>query len=160
MASSETRSRLQWRGRRHLVGRTGSGHEVEVDTAGQNGGDDAAAQPLETFLTGLGACSAVDVLAILEKMRFTLTSFALDMDAPRRDEHPRIWRELHLTYEVQSPDATLEGVTRAVRLSLMRYCSASAMVRPTVPLIARIRLNGTESEPLDLSAPVGGPGDD
>lgn len=159
MASGETRCRLEWQERRHLVGRTGSGHEVHVDTAQQNGGDDAAAQPLETFLTGLGACSAVDVLAILEKMRFVVTAFAVDMEAPRRDEHPRIWRALHITYDVQSPDATLEGVRRAVLLSLTRYCSASAMVSATVPVVARIRLNGEESGPLDLSEAIAaGPG--
>jgi putative redox protein len=151
MASAETRSRLEWRGRRQLVAKTGSGHEVRIDTAAENGGDNSAAQPLETFMTGMGACSAVDVLSILEKMRFTLTSFALDMDAPRREEHPRVWREMHLTYELESPDATPEGVRRAVMLSLTRYCSATAMVRSSVPAVVRVRLNGEELEPIDLA---------
>jgi putative redox protein len=149
---AETRSRLVWQGHRHLVAHTGSGHEVHVDTTVENGGDGLAAQPLETFLSGLGACSAVDVLSILEKMRVHLVGFAVDMTAPRRDTHPRVWTELRLRYEVESPDATADGVRRAVTLSLTRYCSASAMVRAGVPITAEIRLNDEALEPIVLPA--------
>ncbi len=149
---AETRSRLVWQGHRHLVAHTGSGHEVHVDTTVENGGDGLAAQPLETFLSGLGACSAMDVLSILEKMRVHLVGFAVDMSAPRRDTHPRVWTELRLRYEVESPDATADGVRRAVTLSLTRYCSASAMVRAGVPITAEIRLNDEALEPIVLPA--------
>jgi putative redox protein len=146
--AAETRSRLVWQGHRHLVAHTGSGHEVHIDTSVENGGDGLAAQPLETFMSGLGACSAVDVLSILEKMRVHLEAFAVDMVAPRREEHPRVWTEVRLRYEVTSPDATPEGVRRAVELSLTRYCSASAMVGAGVPLTADIRLNDRALEPV------------
>lgn len=157
MAGRETRTRLIWHGRRQLVATTGTGHEMRVDTTPQAGGDDTAAQPLETFLTGLGACTAMDVLAILEKMRFTLERFSLELVGPRREEHPRVWTELALRYEVDSPDATAEGVRRAVTLSLTRYCSATAMVHGSgVPVRAAIVLNGQELEPvrLETGAPV------
>lgn len=149
---AETRSRLVWQGHRHLVAHTGSGHDVHVDTTEDHGGDGLAAQPLETFLSGLGACSAMDVLSILEKMRVHLTRFAVDMSAPRRETHPMVWTELHLRYEVESPDATAEGVRRAVVLSLTRYCSASAMVRAAVPIVAEIRLNDEALAPVELPA--------
>ncbi len=152
--ASETRSRLVWQGRRHLVAHTGSGHEVHIDASVENGGDDLAAAPLETFLSGLGACSAMDVLAILEKMRLRLDAFSVDMAGPRREEHPRIWTELRLVYEVTSPDATAEGVRRAVELSLTRYCSASAMVGAGVPIRAEIRLNDQALEPVVMPARV------
>ena len=148
--ASETRSRLVWQGHRHLVGHTGSGHEVHIDTAVENGGDGLAAQPLETFMTGLGACSAVDVLSILEKMRVRIDAFAVDLSAPRREAHPRVWTELSIRYEVESRDATADGVRRAVELSLTRYCSASAMVHASVPITAEIRLNDEALEPVVL----------
>jgi putative redox protein len=135
-----------------LVAQTGSGHEVHIDLGVDNGGDGLSAQPLETFLSGLGACSGVDVLAILEKMRFRLDAFVVDLRAPRREEHPRIWTEVFLRYEVVSPDATAEGVRRAVSLSLTRYCSASAMVGVGVPIHAEIRLNDEALEPVVLTA--------
>jgi putative redox protein len=152
VASAQTRSRLVWHGQRNLVATTGTGHEVRVDTTVDAAGQDSAAQPLETFLTGLGACTAMDVLAILEKMRFTVASFTLDLRAPRREEHPRVWTALEMEYAVESPDATAEGVRRAVTLSLTRYCSATAMVRSIVPVHARIVLNATELEPVELAA--------
>ena len=152
--AAETRSRLVWQGRRHLVASTGSGHEVHVDAAVENDGDGLAAQPLETFLSGLGACSAMDVLSILDKMRVHLEGFAVDMSAPRREAHPLVWTELRLRYEVTSPDATAEGVRRAVMLSLTRYCSASAMVGAAVPIRAEVRLNGKALDPVVLPAPA------
>jgi putative redox protein len=139
--AGETKARLVWTGGLRLVGTSGSGHSLVVDGRSEHGGEETAPQPLETFLSGLGACTAMDVLSILRRMRRQVTSFEMELRAPRRDEHPRIWTELSITYRVQSPDATEAETLRAVQLSLDRYCSATAMVRATVPVRAQVILN-------------------
>jgi len=150
----ETRTRLVWNGGYRLTATTGSGHEIHLDTAIDGGGENSGPGPIETFMTGLGACTSVDVVSILEKMRLTLTSLAVELQAERREEHPRIWKRLEIHYIVESPDAPAERVRHAVELSLTKYCSASAMVHETVPVVAQITLNGERLEPVPIGVAV------
>ncbi len=106
--------------------------------------------PMDAVQAALAGCTGVDVVSILAKMRKTLKSLRIQVDATRREEQPRIYTRLHLTYHVDGPDLDPASVTRAVRLSQDKYCSVAAMLRPAVDLSWGIVLNGEE-----LPAPPG-----
>jgi putative redox protein len=98
--------------------------------------------PMEATQGALAACTGMDVVSILEKMRKTLSAFRIEVEAVRSDEHPRIYTDLTLVYYLDGPDLDDASVTRAIELSQDKYCSVAAMLRPTVHIGRRIILNG------------------
>lgn len=154
-ASSETAVDLAWVRRREFLAHTSSGHSVVCDARESDGGTNSAPQPLELFLTGLGNCSALDVVSILERMRVGIDGLHVSLRAPRVDTQPRVWRQVHLRYELTSPDAAPHQLERAVRLSMETYCSASAMLAQSVPIHAQAVLNGRVVADISLSGTPG-----
>ena len=98
--------------------------------------------PTEAVQAAVAACTGMDVVSILQKMRKTLSTLRIEVEATRRDEHPRIYTHLVLIYYLEGPDLDEASVQRAVHLSLEKYCSVAAMLRPTVQLAYRIHMNG------------------
>jgi len=98
--------------------------------------------PMEAVQAAVAGCTGMDVVSILQKMRKVPASFRIEVDVQRRDEHPRIYTRMLLTYHLEGPDLDLASVIRAVHLSQEKYCSVAAMLRPTVDLGYRILLNG------------------
>lgn len=125
-------AQLRWLGPNlQLEGMTASGQIVKLDSTS----DKAAAigpSPLELVLQALGGCTMMDIVSILQKMRRTITALALEINAERREEYPRIFTHIHLLYKLVSPDTTASELERAIKLSEEKYCSVSGMLRPTV----------------------------
>ncbi len=112
-----------------LVGRNERGHETFFDVSKAAGGDSSAATPFEILVESMAACSFLDVLTILRKKRLTVDDMRIAVEADRTDTHPKVLTKAHMTYELRSPDATLQDLERAVELSQATYCAVSAVVR-------------------------------
>ncbi len=105
--------------------------------------------PTETVQAAVAVCTGIDIVMILGKMRKTLSALRVEVEAVRREEEPRIYTDLTLVYHVDGPELDEASVRRAVALSEEKYCSVSAMLRPTVRLGYRIILNGRAIDPAD-----------
>lgn len=103
--------------------------------------------PMDTVQAALAACTGMDVVLILQKMRKTLESFRVEVEPVRRQEHPRVFTRLDLTYYLEGADLDEASVARAVHLSHEKYCSVSAMLSATVEIGSRIFLNGKAVDP-------------
>jgi len=69
---------------------------------------------MDTLLLALAACTASDVVSILEKMRFPVRGMTVDATAERRPEHPKRFTSVVLTYRIRAPGAPEERVRRAI----------------------------------------------
>lgn len=98
--------------------------------------------PMDAVQGAVAACTGMDVVSILEKMRKTIQAFRVEVEVIRREEHPRIFTDLTLVYYLDGPDLDDASVERAIDLSQDKYCSVAAMLQPTVRLGKRIVLNG------------------
>ena len=98
--------------------------------------------PMDAVQAAVAACTGMDVVSILEKMRKNLRSLRIEVLVERRDEHPRIFTRMVLVYHLDGPDLDEASAHRSVQLSQDKYCSVAAMLRPTVDLSYRIVLNG------------------
>ena len=112
-----------------FIGTNSAGLETYFDSHPAVGGEDTAATPMEVMVQSIAACSAMDVVSILRKKRKTINGYSMDIQATRVDEHPKILKEVHLVYKLESPDAELKDLERAVELSQTRYCGVSAIVK-------------------------------
>jgi len=85
--------------------------------------------PKALLLSGLAACSGIDVVDILEKMRVEFSDFVIDAEAEQVDEHPKVFKDILVTYRIKTDVANEDKVKKAINLSLEKYCGVAAMLR-------------------------------
>ena len=128
------KARIKWVEGATFVAESGSGHAMIIDGPPDHGGRNLGPRPMETVLMGLGACSAFDVMSILRKSRQAVASCHVELDAERADAVPAVFTRVHMRYVVRGRDLRLAAAERAVRLSVDKYCSVTAMLRPRVEI--------------------------
>ena len=132
-----------WLGeRRYEIGRPG-GPAVTIDAAGEDG-----LGPVDTMLGALAACSAIDVIAYLEKRRTPATRLDVRVDAERRPIAPRRVLQATLEFSIDGEGIDIAHAERAIALSFQTYCSISHTLAPDVRLESRLVLNGEEQPPV------------
>ncbi len=105
-----------------------SGHWVAMDTKAEAGGSGAGSTPKELLLMALAGCTSMDVLPILKKKRSPVAGYECIVKGVEREEHPRIYTEIHIEYILYGDGIKPEDVERAIELSTTKYCSVSAML--------------------------------
>lgn len=118
------------------------GHQYLIDASPEAGGADRGPRPKALLLSGLGGCTAIDVVSILGKMRVALDGLEVQVSAESREEHPRIFTGIHVRYVFRGKDLPMDKLERAVKLSEETYCGVSAMLRPAVPITSEIVVEG------------------
>ena len=93
-------------------------------------GDGEYPSPMEVLLMALGGCTAMDVLAILNKKRLEPEDFKVEVEGKRRDTFPKIYTEIKVKYIVKG-DIPEKALEQAIKLSMEKYCSVSAMLKAT-----------------------------
>ena len=131
MKNSEYKSTVHYAGNEFFIGISPSGHAQAIDSKGDR---KAAPTPMEMLLTAVGACTAVDVVSILEKKRQVVTDYKVEVTGARRDEHPRAFTKIHVHHIVYGRNVSAQSVEQAIKLSDEKYCSVAATVRPTVEI--------------------------
>jgi putative redox protein len=134
------KARIKWIDGVSFVGEAGSGHSVVIDGAPDQGGRNVGLRPMELVLTGMAACSAVDVVQILKKARQPIADCVVDAQAERASEVPRVFTRIHLAYTVAGRGLDPRQVERAVTLSKDKYCSATQMLAKTAVVTFDITL--------------------
>jgi putative redox protein len=117
-----------------------TGHTVTMDTSPEQGGANEGSRPIELLLTALAGCTGMDVLAILRKKRQDVKAFQVIVQGDRREEHPKIFTKIHVTYEITGKGIDIDAVRQAVLLSEEKYCSVAAMLRLAAPITSEVRI--------------------
>jgi putative redox protein len=122
---------IDWQ-RRGMVFQTDADGKKPVLIDGGSTGEGPS--PVEALLHALAACTASDVVSILEKKRVPVQDLRVEVTGTRRDEYPRRYIAIKLTFDVRAAGATEQGVRQAIDLSLEKYCSVSHSLNPDIPL--------------------------
>ena len=135
-----------WRGNMAFTGASDSGFPVQLDADAAVGGTNSGARPMELIALGLAGCTAMDVISILGKKRQEVTRFEVRVDAPRAEEHPKVFTSAVITYIVSGKAIDEASVLRAIELSATRYCPAQAMFGRVFPMELRYEIYEDEGE--------------
>lgn len=100
------------------------GNRIKVDGDKKNGHG-----PKALLLSGLAGCSGIDVVDILHKMKVEFSDFSIDVEADQTEEHPKVFKDIQVTYRLKTAAENLEKVQKAINLSLDKYCGVSAMLK-------------------------------
>ncbi|CAN5862728.1 OsmC family protein [soil metagenome] len=106
-----------------------NGHSLTTDTTVDGGGNNEGPSPKRLMLASLAGCTGIDVVSILNKMKAPFSDLSIDVNASLTDEHPKIYKEVKITYKIKIGDADRAKMEKAVKLSEEKYCGVSAMFR-------------------------------
>ncbi len=119
---------VKWQGKKAFEATSSTGHKVMMDASKEVGGEDKGPRPMEMLLMGLGGCSGIDVIMMLEKGKQDVKDCQIEITSERADGVPAVYTKIHLHYKVMGTDLNEKRVSRAVELSAEKYCSASKML--------------------------------
>lgn len=125
---------VTWTGGMSFEGKPASGHTIVMDSSPDFGGEDKGARPMELLLLGMGGCTSIDVMNILQKSRQDVSDCVAEMSAERSDEIPKVFTRIHVHFKVTGKGIDPKKVERAVQLSADKYCSASIMLGKTAEI--------------------------
>ncbi len=117
-----------------FVARADSGHALVMDGAAEIGGQNLGPRPMEMLLMGLGGCSSIDVVLILQKSRQEIQGCTVEIRSERAERDPKVFTSIHLHFTVTGRDLDPKRVDHAIRLSAEKYCSASIMLGKTATI--------------------------
>jgi putative redox protein len=129
-------AQVRWIGEEKFVATSPSGHAMALDADEKS---NTAPNPMELLLMALGACTAVDVVLILEKKRQKLEALNVLCFGERAAEIPKVWTKFELLYQLRG-NLNEAAVKRAIELSEEKYCSVSAMLKKTATLTWRYEI--------------------
>lgn len=117
------------------------GHEVDVDSRPEFGGNDMGPSPMELVLMGVAGCSAIDMISILKKQRQEIISFKAEVEGERvQVGEAKPFKEIMVVFYLEGP-INEEKAARAAQLSFEKYCSVSKTLEPTATIKYKVVLN-------------------
>ena len=133
--------RVRYAGNRQFVGWDSHGHGLVMDAPSGSKGEGTGPRPVELVLYALAACTAMDVVSVLEKKRMPVSSLEIVVNGTQReDDYPHYYEDVDVTYVVSGPGVTEAALARAIELSEDKYCSVKGMFGPQVRVTTQFRV--------------------
>lgn len=126
---------VQWIGGLTFEAGRPDGPKARIDGDGQT-----APSPFDGLLAAIATCAAVDVVTILEKQRTPAQALNVRVAANRVDATPRRLASAVLHFSITAPGTTIEKATRAVELSVTKYCSVRSSLIADAPVTWTVEL--------------------
>lgn len=114
------------------------GHKVYMDSSMEHGGKNTGPRPKPLMMVALAGCTAMDVAAILKKMKVELEEFTVDVEGDVSEDHPKRFLEMKVIYRFKGKNIKRSSVEKAVNLSNTRYCGVSANYSKAFPITHEI----------------------
>ena len=137
----------------YLIAKNDDGHQVHLDGSETIGGEGKGFRPMQMLLVGLGACTSMDVISVLNKQKQEMDSYHVDVQGLRTSEGiPAVFEHIHVLFKVNG--SVLEAkLARAIFLSMTKYCSVTRMLEGTVKITSTYILNNGEEVPVATVGP-------
>jgi putative redox protein len=116
------------------------GHHVDLNGANGPDGKRLGFSPKALLLSGLAGCSGIDVVEMLHKMRVPFESLEITAESDQTDDHPRVFKDIHIEFKLKAPAEHEDKIRRAVDLSIEKYCGVAAMLKKNSTIVPKITL--------------------
>jgi putative redox protein len=132
LSKREWLAEVAWTENNIFLGSDTSGHTIVYDSAD---GTAKGISPMRAVLTSLGACTGMDVVAILKKRKQHLKSLKI-LVSGERPEHglPKPWTSIHIKYVLSGDALEKRFIEEAIKDSTEKFCSVGATLRPTAKI--------------------------
>lgn len=117
-----------------------NGHKLIIDASPASGGEDRGPRPKMLMLSALGGCTAMDVVAMLKKMRINIDGLNVIVEGELTEDYPKHFFKMHVIYEFRGKDLPVDKLQKVIDLSSEKYCGVSAAYRKAMELTSEIRI--------------------
>jgi len=117
---------VKWTGNLQFVGTDSNNHSIVMSSHDE--ANNTGVSPSQLLLIALGACSAYDVVIILQKKRIQLSGLDIAVTGEQEINLPYAFRHIHVAFKPRGQGLTEKAVLQAIELSLEKYCSVAATV--------------------------------
>jgi len=115
----------------HLEAHNESGSVIHIDGAPEIGGQNLGFRPMQLLLAGIGSCSSMDIISILQKQKQPVDNLEIEVNGEReKDKVPSLFQTIHVHFKL-SGNLDEEKVKRAIDLSMNKYCSVAKTLEKT-----------------------------
>ena len=121
-----------------------SGNNFVMDAIPDFGGNNLGPTPVEAFLSSAAACSAMDVVAILEKKRQKITDYKIEVEwqrAPYGTPAPRPVLAVIIRHILKGENLDPIAVQKAVELSDTKHCTVVTTLRHGPAVSSEFRID-------------------
>ena len=128
--------RVKWVEGKQFVGTDSTSHSLVMSSSQEGTG----LKPSDLLLLGLGGCTGVDVISILEKQRQKVTDLEITLTGEQEPEPPWAFRRIEIEYLLRGKGLKEEAVRRAIQLSEEKYCSIGATISGVAEMVSSFRI--------------------
>lgn len=116
---------VRWVTGKQFVGTDANNHSIVLS----GGPEPSGVSPSQVLLIGLSACTAYDVLSIMQKKRKPLTLLEIVAEGEQDPNPPWAYQRIVLRFRVGGKGLTEKAVAQAIDLSQKKFCSVAATLR-------------------------------
>lgn len=122
---------VTWNGGMEFESRGDSGAAFVMDAYPEAGGNNKGPTPVEALMGSIAACSAMDVISILQKKKQVVSSYTVEVEGVRGEEgvYPRPFLSFTVTHKLSGDNLDEAAVARSVQLSDEKYCTVMSTLR-------------------------------
>jgi putative redox protein len=128
----ETKVTLGYKSDEEYFSINNAGNRLEIDMLPAS--EKKALSPTELLLSGVVACAAVDIVAMIKKRRKQFINIEGVATGTRREEFPRKFTHINIHYTITSPDLKEEEAEKLITLAVEKYCSVAASINESIQL--------------------------
>ena len=90
------KTKIEWKSGVNFIANTQSGNKIHMDGPVDSGGENNGARPTEVLISGMGGCTAFDVISIAKHKGLEIQYFEIYIDAKRTNTKPVSYTHLTL----------------------------------------------------------------
>ena len=124
-----------------------NGVKVAFDSASSPTDEVRGFSPKVMLMLALGACTGMDVISILRKMRQEVTAYRMEIKGWEEAELPKKFDKIVVEHVLTGNNLSQDAIDRAVKLSHEKYCGVSASLEQHV----EIEMTGRILEAVDVA---------
>jgi len=119
----------------HMEAENEDGATLQMDGTEAIGGINGGFRPMQMLLAAAGGCSAIDVVGILKKQKQNPDDLKIEVTGERVNvDTYSEFRSIHMHFIMKGAHLDEKKVSRAIELSITKYCSVSKTLEKTAKI--------------------------
>src|SRR6056297_3986931 len=124
----------------HMEAKNEDNATLQMDGSGDIGGINGGFRPMQMLLAAAGGCSAIDVVGILKKQRQNPDDLTIEVTGERVNvKDYSEFKSINIHFILKG-DLDEKKVSRAIDLSLNKYCSVSKTLEKTAKITSSFEI--------------------
>lgn len=125
----------------HLEAQNEDGATLQMDGTSDIGGINGGFRPMQMLLAAAGGCSAIDVVGILKKQKQNPDDLKIEVTGNRvKVKDYSEFKTVHIHFILKGAHLDEKKVTRAIDLSINKYCSVSKLLEKTAEVTSSFEI--------------------